>query len=100
MRRQFIKTGPNVLIKAIFSIAAFPQNLACASNKTVESSKNMTCADDVLPIASYPQFILNQYLEVGQKPAHTKQYFVPPSQPSTVKMVLLMHLREVSNFAG
>ena len=25
----------------------------------------------ILPIANYPEFIMNQYQEVGQKPVHT-----------------------------
>ena len=31
----------------------------------------MAAGTYVLPIADYPQFILNQYQEVGQKPGHT-----------------------------
>ena len=46
----------------------------------------LTCAY-VLPIVNNPEFILNQYQEVGQKPAHT----ATPTMENTV--VFITHAR-------
>ena len=42
----------------------------CASKYGSRGSPNKH-VNTFYPIANYPQFILNQYQEVGQNPAHT-----------------------------
>ena len=36
-----------------------------------EGTRRINMGKVILPIANYPQFILNQYQEIGQKPGHT-----------------------------